>query len=121
MGCRHALLLLMGRTELAAVRASQKRQASIGMLCKQQKHATSLGYGWLQLYHGAAVLPGLQVAPSEPLMAAGLDSLGSVELRNALEGRLQLQLPSTLVFDYPSTDAIAQYVASKVAPVPGER
>jgi acyl carrier protein len=54
-------------------------------------------------------------------MAAGLDSLGSVELRNALEGRLQLQLPSTLVFDYPSTDAIAQYVASKVAPVPGER
>jgi membrane-bound lytic murein transglycosylase B len=35
------------------------------------------------------------------MLAAGLDSLGAVELRNSLEGSLQVQLPSTLAFDYP--------------------
>ena len=48
--------------------------------------------------------------PQQPLMAAGLDSLGAVELKNSLEGRLGLQLPGTLVFDYPSAAAIAGYV-----------
>jgi hypothetical protein len=47
-------------------------------------------------------------------MAAGLDSLGAVELRNALEGALGLSLPGTLVFDYPSAGAILSYVSSKL-------
>jgi acyl carrier protein len=40
---------------------------------------------------------GASVAEDEPLMAAGLDSLGSVELRNTLESRLDMRLPPTLV------------------------
>jgi acyl carrier protein len=40
---------------------------------------------------------GASVTEDEPLMAAGLDSLGSVELRNTLESRLNLKLPPTLV------------------------
>jgi acyl carrier protein len=59
--------------------------------------------------------PGLQ--PDQPLMAAGLDSLGAVELRNALQGRLGLELPSTLVFDYPSVNAMAGYIAGKLQPL----
>jgi len=62
-----------------------------------------------------ADLLGGSIGADEPLMAAGLDSLGSVELRNALEGRLQLQLPSTLVFDYPTVSALTSYISARVA------
>ena len=63
----------------------------------------------------AAVL-GPAVPADEPLMASGLDSLGAVELRNALEGRLGggLALPPTLVFDYPSAGAIGDFIAAQV-------
>ncbi len=42
---------------------------------------------------------GAEVAPDAPLMSAGLDSLGAVELKSGLEGALSLALPGTLVFD----------------------
>jgi hypothetical protein len=47
-------------------------------------------------------------------MAAGLDSLGSVELRNTLESSLAMPLPPTLVMDYPTAAAIAAYAAAKM-------
>jgi acyl carrier protein len=56
----------------------------------------------------------MQVSPDEPLMAAGLDSLGSVELRNTLESSLAVPLPPTLAMDYPTAAAIAAYAASKM-------
>ena len=54
---------------------------------------------------------GRDVDPSEPLMSAGLDSLTSVELKNTLEGRMGITLPSTIVFDYPSISAIGEYLS----------
>ena len=62
---------------------------------------------------------GADVAANEPLMSAGLDSLSSVEFRNSLEAKLGVELPSTLVFDYPSVDAITLLVASKLLPLAG--
>jgi acyl carrier protein len=61
-----------------------------------------------------ATILGVPVALSQPLMAAGLDSLGSVELRNSLEGSLGIQLPSTMVFDFPTISSMAEFLAQKV-------
>ena len=56
---------------------------------------------------------GFPVPLTQPLMAAGLDSLASVELTNALQTRLGLQLPPTLVFDYPTVQAMAAFVCQQ--------
>ncbi len=55
------------------------------------------------------------IGHDKPLMAAGLDSLGTVELRNTLESKLGLQLPATLVFDYPTVNALADLLYPKLA------
>ena len=57
---------------------------------------------------------GDEVGREDPLMAAGLDSLGAVELRNGLESRLGIELPSTLVFDYPTVGSIAGFIQSQM-------
>lgn len=51
-----------------------------------------------------------------PLMEAGLDSLGSVELRNSLATRFSIDLPATITLDYPSIAALAGYIATLVVP-----
>lgn len=55
------------------------------------------------------------VGENEPLMAAGLDSLASVEFKNALEANLAMELPSTLIFDYPTIATIAQFISKTTA------
>lgn len=48
-------------------------------------------------------------------VAGGLDSLAAVEYVNLVGRRLNLQLPSTLVFDYPTAAAVTDYLAAKLA------
>ena len=46
-----------------------------------------------------------------PLMEAGLDSLGAVELRNSLAASFTLpELPATLTYDYPTMSALADFM-----------
>jgi acyl carrier protein len=62
----------------------------------------------------------LQLAPDEPidrrrpLDQFGLDSLMAVRLRNMLAAAAGKHLPITLIFDYPTIDAMAGYLVDDV-------
>ncbi|BDA51457.1 probable inactive phenolphthiocerol synthesis polyketide s at N-terminal half [Coccomyxa sp. Obi] len=68
---------------------------------------------WVQaaILQAVNAVLGREVGPEEPLMSAGLDSLGAVELRKELSRLTTLDLPATLVFDYPSTDELTAALA----------
>merc|ERR1712187_472482 len=48
-----------------------------------------------------------------PLMDAGLDSLASVAFRNAWQTELQMQMPASLMFDYPNIRQITDFIVEK--------
>ncbi|MFH8290014.1 type I polyketide synthase [Streptomyces sp. NPDC018059] len=67
----------------------------------------------------AAVLGHLEGASaidaSDRLADLGLDSLAAVELRNQLSASTGLTLPSTLLFDFPTAQAVAAELAERYA------
>lgn len=58
--------------------------------------------------------PARPVDPRTPLGDLGLDSLLAVELRNALGHALGQSLPATLLFDYPTIDALTDHLLDTV-------
>jgi acyl carrier protein len=55
-----------------------------------------------------------RIAFDKPLGTLGLDSLMGVELRNKLETNLRLKLSATLVWNYPTIQQLASYLADKL-------
>ncbi|PSC67706.1 polyketide synthase [Micractinium conductrix] len=47
---------------------------------------------------------------ASPLMEAGLDSIGSIGLRNALISNFGVDAPATVAFDYPTIEGLAGFV-----------
>ncbi|QAT84884.1 malonyl CoA-acyl carrier protein transacylase [Corallococcus coralloides] len=60
----------------------------------------------------AAESVGRPVADDASLLDSGLDSLGSVSLRNRLASRLNVELSAAFVFEYPSISTMARHLAS---------
>lgn len=70
-----------------------------------------------QVAAAAAQAIGDVPGPEEPLMDAGLNSSGAVQLVATLEAMTGLELPGTLAFDYPSIAEIADYLLTLQQPV----
>ena len=55
------------------------------------------------------------IDPHRPFQDMGIDSLTAVELRNRLNGATGLRLSVTLVFDYPTSDALARHILNQLS------
>ncbi len=103
------------RQQQPAAASAGGRSAAAAGAASAMSAEQRLAYVSAEVEAAAKAIIGSAVGPNEPLMAAGLDSLGAVELRNSLESRLGLALPSTLVFDYPTVAAIAGFISGSLA------
>ena len=58
--------------------------------------------------------PDYPLDPKQPLNELGLDSLMAIELKNALSAMIGQNLPATLLFNYPTIDALAGHLIDEV-------
>jgi polyketide synthase 12 len=56
------------------------------------------------------------VDPQRGFVDSGIDSLSAVELRNRLSAVTGLRLPPTMIFDYPTPDALTRHLAAELLP-----
>ncbi|MFC3961465.1 SDR family NAD(P)-dependent oxidoreductase [Nocardia jiangsuensis] len=69
--------------------------------------------------HAATVLgheSSSAVDPEKPFSDIGFDSLGVMEFRNRLRSAVGVKLSTTVVFDYPTPIALADFIRSEIAP-----
>ncbi|MEM7675166.1 MAG: type I polyketide synthase, partial [Myxococcota bacterium] len=62
-----------------------------------------------------------EVPADAPIQDLGLDSLMALELKNRLTRQIDVQLPDTLLFDYPTPSAVTQLLLSKLNVVPEQQ
>lgn len=64
------------------------------------------------IVHELHVPPFVHRGLLEPVVQAGLDSLGAVELRNAIASTFGVNLPATAAFDHPTLGHMAAFVVT---------
>ncbi|WFE93459.1 type I polyketide synthase [Micromonospora sp. WMMD987] len=68
------------------------------------------GHASTVLGHGGAE----GIGPRQPFQEVGFDSLAAVNLRNSLHAATGLRLPATLIFDYPTPEALVGYLRAEL-------
>ncbi len=111
--------------ELATAPAPQEARTSA--VLQQLREAPQSDRGELLIAHIRAEVAAVlgwqsadQVGRRQKLFDLGMDSLTSVELQHRLQSSLDCTLPLTLVFDYPTVEALAQFVLGQLAFVAAE-
>ena len=110
-----ALVEPTGEKDAAGERAFSTRLRAQPLRARREALEAHLG-GLVAGVLGLA--PSQAPAPNQPLMNVGLDSLMMVQFRNAIRSSLDLDIPVTLLFDYPAIRGLAQYLAERLAPPP---
>jgi acyl carrier protein len=67
-----------------------------------------------------ALDPAFSLDPRQPLNELGLDSLMAIEMRSRLSSAVGQTLPATILFDYPTIEGLADYLAREVLCLPLE-
>ncbi|MER5786718.1 beta-ketoacyl synthase N-terminal-like domain-containing protein, partial [Streptomyces mobaraensis] len=102
-----------GRTAAAASAAGLAERLGALDPAERERTLSDLVRG-----HAAAVLGFTDVsaiAPGRPFQELGFDSLTAVEFRNLLNAATGLRLPATLIFDYPTAQAVTDYLVSELS------
>ncbi|WP_455567528.1 SDR family NAD(P)-dependent oxidoreductase [Streptomyces antimycoticus] len=91
------------RERLGGLSEPEREEVLLELVCTQV--AAVLGY------------PGPEtVDPARSFSEVGFDSLTAVELRNRLNATTGVRLPATLVFDYPTPNALVEYLRGEILP-----
>lgn len=76
----------------------------------QRKHAL-MRYLHDRAVHVVGLAPDARIEGRTPLKEIGLDSLMAVELRNSIARSVGHPLPATLLFDFPTLEALANHIS----------
>ena len=110
------------------VRVPRRRSAASGSLAtklaslpeaEHQEHVLELVRSEVAAVLGYS--SALEVEPERAFQELGFDSLAAVELRNRLSATAGLRLTATVVFDYPSTAALAEHLLAEATASGGAR